>query len=178
MATNASRFLRDSIARHVRDIPRSGIRDFFEIVSTKKDVISLGIGEPDFDTPEQPFVLLPIVTKVAGGEGEGQELNVALVGERLAQDASGWDGRLCGQIGEEGVGRGHVSTRCGLPERDYLRRATAARRSQSEAPKAEGRAFRSADRRPRRRICTVRKADTRLRRDGRPDLSRGRDCWR
>jgi len=35
----------------VRDIPRSGIRDFFDIVSTMKDVISLGIGEPDFDTP-------------------------------------------------------------------------------------------------------------------------------
>ena len=32
-------------------IPRSGIRDFFDIVSTMKDVISLGIGEPDFDTP-------------------------------------------------------------------------------------------------------------------------------
>src|SRR5882762_6803842 len=39
------------IARHVRDIPRSGIRDFFEIVQTMKDVISLGIGEPDFHTP-------------------------------------------------------------------------------------------------------------------------------
>jgi aminotransferase len=39
------------IAAHVRDIPRSGIRDFFDIVSTMKDVISLGIGEPDFDTP-------------------------------------------------------------------------------------------------------------------------------
>ena len=39
------------IARHIRDIPRSGIRDFFDIVSTMKDVISLGIGEPDFDTP-------------------------------------------------------------------------------------------------------------------------------
>ncbi len=43
---------RDSyIARHLRDVPRSGIRDFFEIVSTRKDVISLGIGEPDFVTP-------------------------------------------------------------------------------------------------------------------------------
>jgi aminotransferase len=41
----------DRIAAHVRDIPRSGIRDFFDIVSTMKDVISLGIGEPDFDTP-------------------------------------------------------------------------------------------------------------------------------
>jgi aminotransferase len=39
------------IARHIVDIPRSGIRDFFDIVSTMKDVISLGIGEPDFDTP-------------------------------------------------------------------------------------------------------------------------------
>ncbi|HEY5752471.1 MAG TPA: aminotransferase class I/II-fold pyridoxal phosphate-dependent enzyme [Chthoniobacterales bacterium] len=39
------------IASHVRDIPKSGIRDFFEIVQSMKDVISLGIGEPDFVTP-------------------------------------------------------------------------------------------------------------------------------
>ena len=39
------------IARHVVNLPKSGIRDFFEIVSKMKDVISLGIGEPDFDTP-------------------------------------------------------------------------------------------------------------------------------
>src|SRR5215467_13943485 len=43
--------LRDRLNATVRDIPRSGIRDFFEIVSTTRDVISLGIGEPDFDTP-------------------------------------------------------------------------------------------------------------------------------
>ena len=43
--------LRNRINATVRDIPRSGIRDFFDIVSTMKDVISLGIGEPDFDTP-------------------------------------------------------------------------------------------------------------------------------
>ena len=43
--------LRNRINTVVRDIPRSGIRDFFDIVSTMKDVISLGIGEPDFDTP-------------------------------------------------------------------------------------------------------------------------------
>ncbi len=41
----------DFIARHLLDIPRSGIRDFFDIVSSRKDVISLGIGEPDFVTP-------------------------------------------------------------------------------------------------------------------------------
>jgi aminotransferase len=39
------------IADVVRDIPRSGIRDFFEVVQTMGDVISLGIGEPDFATP-------------------------------------------------------------------------------------------------------------------------------
>jgi aminotransferase len=43
--------LRNRINAAVRDIPRSGIRDFFDIVTTMKDVISLGIGEPDFDTP-------------------------------------------------------------------------------------------------------------------------------
>src|SRR5512145_411602 len=39
------------IAASVRDIPRSGIRDFFDIVQGMKDVISLGVGEPDFVTP-------------------------------------------------------------------------------------------------------------------------------
>jgi len=39
------------IARTVRAIPRSGIRDFFDIVQGMKDVISLGVGEPDFTTP-------------------------------------------------------------------------------------------------------------------------------
>jgi aminotransferase len=48
---NGSPSLRNRINATVRDIPRSGIRDFFDIVTTMKDVISLGIGEPDFDTP-------------------------------------------------------------------------------------------------------------------------------
>src|SRR6266581_5471387 len=42
---------RDFIATHVRDIPRSGIREFFDIVQSMPDVISLGVGEPDFVTP-------------------------------------------------------------------------------------------------------------------------------
>src|SRR5260221_9138303 len=41
----------DYVAEHVRSIPRSGIRDFFEIVQSMSGVISLGIGEPDFVTP-------------------------------------------------------------------------------------------------------------------------------
>ncbi len=39
------------IANHVRTIPRSGIRDFFDLVQGRTDVISLGVGEPDFVTP-------------------------------------------------------------------------------------------------------------------------------
>lgn len=39
------------IARQVAAIPRSGIRDFFELVQGRDDVISLGVGEPDFVTP-------------------------------------------------------------------------------------------------------------------------------
>ena len=40
------------IARHVAGLRRSGIRDFFELVAKTDGVISLGIGEPDFDTPQ------------------------------------------------------------------------------------------------------------------------------
>ena len=40
-----------AIARHVAGIPRSGIRDFFDIVQNTPGVISLGVGEPDFATP-------------------------------------------------------------------------------------------------------------------------------
>ena len=39
------------IAPVVRDIPPSGIRKFFDLVSASKDIISLGVGEPDFVTP-------------------------------------------------------------------------------------------------------------------------------
>ena len=39
------------IASHVVNLPKSGIRDFFDIVAKMKDAISLGVGEPDFDTP-------------------------------------------------------------------------------------------------------------------------------
>lgn len=41
----------EKIARQVAAIPRSGIRDFFELVQGRDDVISLGVGEPDFTTP-------------------------------------------------------------------------------------------------------------------------------
>lgn len=40
------------LAQSVIGLKPSGIRKFFDIVATMKDVISLGIGEPDFVTPE------------------------------------------------------------------------------------------------------------------------------
>ena len=41
----------ERISRRVRNIPPSGIRRFFDIAASMPDVISLGVGEPDFLTP-------------------------------------------------------------------------------------------------------------------------------
>ena len=43
---------RNYVASHIADLPKSGIREFFELVNNMKgSVISLGVGEPDFVTP-------------------------------------------------------------------------------------------------------------------------------
>ncbi len=39
------------IAKNIEKMPTSGIRKFFDVVSTMEGVISLGVGEPDFETP-------------------------------------------------------------------------------------------------------------------------------
>jgi aminotransferase len=46
---------RSRLSRRVLEVPPSGIRKFFDVLATMPDVISLGIGEPDFDSP--PAVL-------------------------------------------------------------------------------------------------------------------------
>ena len=43
--------MRNPLSDKVVEIQPSGIRKFFDIVSEMKDAISLGVGEPDFDTP-------------------------------------------------------------------------------------------------------------------------------
>lgn len=43
--------MRDPLSKVVTSIEPSGIRRFFDLASTMDDVISLGVGEPDFDTP-------------------------------------------------------------------------------------------------------------------------------
>ena len=40
------------LSKRVAGLKPSGIRKFFDIAATMKDVISLGIGEPDFTTPK------------------------------------------------------------------------------------------------------------------------------
>src|SRR5512136_1108101 len=57
--------MRDYVAARVNSIPPSGIRKFFDIAATMKDVISLGIGEPDFTTP-QPILEAGIRSLQAG----------------------------------------------------------------------------------------------------------------
>ncbi len=43
--------MRDCVSKKAKDLKPSGIRKFFDIVSERKDVVSLGVGEPDFVTP-------------------------------------------------------------------------------------------------------------------------------
>ena len=43
--------MRNPLSKLVTEIEPSGIRRFFDIANTRDDVISLGVGEPDFDTP-------------------------------------------------------------------------------------------------------------------------------
>ena len=43
--------MRDPLSKKIIGIAPSGIRKFFDIVSEMPDAISLGVGEPDFDTP-------------------------------------------------------------------------------------------------------------------------------
>lgn len=43
--------MRNPLSNTIESIPPSGIRKFFDIVNEMKDAISLGVGEPDFDTP-------------------------------------------------------------------------------------------------------------------------------
>lgn len=43
----------NKVSDNVRNVPFSGIRKFFDLASTMKDVISLGVGEPDYSAPDK-----------------------------------------------------------------------------------------------------------------------------
>ncbi|MCB0253208.1 MAG: aminotransferase class I/II-fold pyridoxal phosphate-dependent enzyme [Anaerolineae bacterium] len=58
--------MRNRISKRVAAVPPSGIRKFFDIAATMDDVISLGIGEPDFVTPD--VILQAGVASLQAGE--------------------------------------------------------------------------------------------------------------
>jgi aminotransferase len=71
------------ISRRVQSVPPSGIRRFFEIAATMDDVISLGIGEPDFVSPE-PIVKAGIDSLQAGRTNYTSNAGLAELRERIA----------------------------------------------------------------------------------------------
>ncbi len=79
----------------VASVPPSGIRRFFDIAATMEDVISLGIGEPDFVTPE-PIVLAGIASLARGETGYTsnsglRELRVAIADHLRARYGLAYD---------------------------------------------------------------------------------------
>lgn len=43
--------MRNPLSKRIAEIEPSGIRKFFDVVNEMEEAISLGVGEPDFDTP-------------------------------------------------------------------------------------------------------------------------------
>ncbi len=72
------------LARHIHAVPPSGIRRFFEIAATMEDVISLGIGEPDFVTP-QPIVEAAVASLAAGKTGYTSNAGLLSLREAIAK---------------------------------------------------------------------------------------------
>ena len=58
--------MRSFVAKKIETVPPSGIRRFFDIAATMDDVISLGIGEPDFATP--PAIVRAGIHSLESGE--------------------------------------------------------------------------------------------------------------
>lgn len=48
--TDSNKAMSSYLSPLVREIPSSGIRKFFDLVGGNKDIITLGVGEPDFTT--------------------------------------------------------------------------------------------------------------------------------
>ena len=86
-ATEAER-LAGRLSQRILSVPPSGIRRFFEIAATMDDVISLGIGEPDFVSPE-PIIEAAKASLDAGRTGYTANLGLADLRAALAADLSG-----------------------------------------------------------------------------------------
>lgn len=83
MTTTTGLDLRHRLSRRVQVVPPSGIRRFFEIAATMDDVISLGIGEPDFVTP-RPVIDAAIASLNAGKTGYTSNAGLLELREHIA----------------------------------------------------------------------------------------------
>ncbi len=72
------------ISRRIQAVPASGIRKFFDLLSTIDDVISLGIGEPDYVTPE-PFNRAAIASIERGDTHYTSNYGLLELRERLSE---------------------------------------------------------------------------------------------
>src|SRR5690349_22234903 len=82
---------RTYVAERIQAVPPSGIRRFFDIAATMEDVISLGIGEPDFVTPA-PIVQAGIASLQRGETHYTSNSGILA----LRQGLSGYLNRLYG----------------------------------------------------------------------------------
>ena len=76
------------LSERARSVPPSGIRRFFEIAATMEDVISLGIGEPDFSSPE-PVIEAAVQSLRAGRTGYTANAGLAALREGIAAELEG-----------------------------------------------------------------------------------------
>ena len=80
--------LTSRLSERARSVPPSGIRRFFEIAATMEDVISLGIGEPDFSSPE-PVIEAAIASLRAGKTGYTANAGLRELREEIAAELQG-----------------------------------------------------------------------------------------
>lgn len=77
--------LAQRLSQRVQKVPPSGIRRFFEIAATMEDVISLGIGEPDYVSP-RPIIDAAIDGLNKGYTGYTSNAGLAELREAIAED--------------------------------------------------------------------------------------------
>jgi len=82
-AVNSATNLLDRLSDRARDVPPSGIRRFFDIAATMDDVVSLGIGEPDFVSP-QPIIDAAVESLRRGMTGYTANAGIYELRERIA----------------------------------------------------------------------------------------------
>ncbi len=85
MPTTSTLDLEARLSERARTVPPSGIRRFFEIAATMEDVISLGIGEPDFVSP-RPVIDAAIESLEAGKTSYTSNAGLGELRELIAED--------------------------------------------------------------------------------------------